>query len=365
MVDSYVFRVDASLDIGTGHVMRCLTLADALAARGGQCLFVSRDLPGNLIHLVKQRGYDVLVLPYIASSDQVSSGSVDLPAHKSWLGVDWEIDAHQFLDALKERGKSSWLIVDHYALDFRWEKFVSPSFDKVMVIDDLCDRYHECDLLLDQNLGRTIGDYSPKLKKESELLLGPEYSLLRSEFSELREKSLQKRRKIDLNKIIITMGGVDKDNFTGRILQSISDLETLRSCEIIVVMGATSPFLVKIIEQAELLPLRIEVKVAVSNMAELMLESDLAIGAAGSTAWERCALGLPSLVMVLADNQKNIANELDKAGASKLVDANRMEDELRKFFSSKYLLGNLEKISKKSSSLTDGQGVNRVIEKIV
>ena len=156
------FRVDASLSIGSGHVMRCLTLADSLADKGAQCHFICREHPGHLIEYIRRKGYSVHVLPPCAKELFLEKQpvSTDDPPHASWLGCTWDIDAAATRAILNE-GEPDWLVVDHYALDARWERALQGVCKKIMVIDDLADRAHICDQLLDQNFGRTATDYAP------------------------------------------------------------------------------------------------------------------------------------------------------------------------------------------------------------
>ena len=201
-----VFRVDASLEIGTGHLMRCLTLADSFREQGAVCRFISRAHDGNLVELTRQRGYETFALPvgdsFVAPKEDVQ------PAHASWLGADWSTDAQQTLHVL-DGFEIDWLVVDHYALDARWERDVASACARIMVIDDLADRMHDCAVLLDQNLGRIASDYAGLLPSGCKVLVGVKYALLRSEFASMRACSLTRRRQAKLDVILVTMGGVD------------------------------------------------------------------------------------------------------------------------------------------------------------
>ena len=315
------FRTDASLLMGSGHVMRCLTLADALKAQGVECHFISREHPGHLMEIIRQRGYVVAVLPAKPSaspSDAHSPRCVGEPAHAPWLGCDWQTDAQQTGTILATL-QPDWLVVDHYALDQRWEVALQPHYRKLLVIDDLADRPHHCNLLLDQNLGRRPEDYVGLVPAECEVLAGPQYALLRPEFAELRPYSLQRRQQPQLKQLLVTMGGVDAPNATGQVLQALKDCPLPQDCRITVVMGAAAPWLAQVRDVAAQMPWPAEVLVNVNDMARCMADSDLAIGAAGSTSWERCCLGLPTLLLVLAENQAPGAQALDASGAAVLI----------------------------------------------
>ncbi|MFW0755451.1 UDP-2,4-diacetamido-2,4,6-trideoxy-beta-L-altropyranose hydrolase [Pseudomonas sp. H11T01] len=313
------FRVDASLQMGTGHVMRCLTLADALTFQGSECQFICREHPGNLIEHIRSKGFQVHVLP-LSDSLEANLIAVNVPttelqlAHATWLGSTQEKDAAECTAILSEL-IPDWLIVDHYALDARWETALKPHYRKLMVIDDLADRTHQCNLLLDQTFGRDAEDYAPWLPDACTLLCGSQYSLLRPEFAALRAYSLERRKKPQLKHLLITMGGVDQLNATGQLLQALKSTELPANCQITVVMGTTAPWLAEVRQLAEQMPWPTTVRVGISDMAQLMADSDLAIGAAGATSWERCCLGLPTALVVLADNQKMAAEILDKAQA--------------------------------------------------
>lgn len=311
------FRVDASLQIGTGHVMRCLTLADALKAQGADCHFISREHTGHLQVVINQRGYKVHHL----SALLIHTQTVQEPAHATWLGSTWQIDAADTAAILADL-QPDWLVVDHYALDQRWEEALAPHYRKLLVIDDLADRAHNCDLLLDQNLGHQPTHYAQWVPAHCRVLTGPYYALLRPEFAALRTYSLQRRQaQPTLHQLLITMGGVDQPNATGQVLQALKTCALPADCRITMVMGLTAPWLQNVQELAAQMPWPTEVVVNVSDMAQRMADSDLAIGAAGSTSWERCCLGLPTLMVVLADNQQAGAQALEAAQAARLIGA--------------------------------------------
>lgn len=313
-----VLRTDASLEIGTGHVMRCMTLAEALRDLGANCVFVSRELPGHLGDRVESAGFVQKMLPPPAPDSNVRTGP---PHHASWAGVTWQQDAMES-NALFSSAAADWVVLDHYAFDSQWQEAALPKPSRLMVIDDLADRRHSCDLLLDQNLGRTPRDYELLLDKPSTMLLGPQHALLRPEFSANRPASLR-RRSGRLDHVLISMGGVDLPDMTGAILAMLGEIEFVNDLSISVVMGAKAPALKKVREQAAMMTPSVDVLVDVGNIAEVMAAADLAIGAVGGTAWERCCLGLPSLMITIAENQEPAAAALQAAGAGVLLGAAR------------------------------------------
>lgn len=353
------FRTDASLQIGTGHVMRCLTLADALAARGADCQFICRAHEGNLIDYIRTKGHTAHPLPVGAALPRSPAD----PTHAPWLGATQAEDAEACTPILAAQ-RPDWLIVDHYALDARWERALAPHYRKLMVIDDLADRPHACNLLLDQTFGRDAADYRPLVPADCHLLCGSQYALLRPEFAALRPYSLQRRARPALRELLITMGGVDKDNATGQVLQALRACPLPADCRITVVMGATAPWLDEVSKQAQDMPWPTRVLVGVNDMAQLMADSDLAIGAAGATSWERCCLGVPTIMLVLAENQRKIAEALCEASAAHLLDASKPLNQ--PLITPEYLeplwLG---AISAAAAAITDGLGVAQVIKALI
>lgn len=353
------FRTDASIHIGTGHVMRCLTLAEALTVRGAQCAFICREHAGNLIQVIQSKGYEVHALP---APPFESHGQGNELAHSNWLGATQDDDALA-CQAILQAKRPDWLVVDHYAIDARWEDALAPYYGKLMVIDDLADRLHRCDLLLDQNLGRHPADYTQLVLAHCQVLAGPNYALLRPEFAALRTYSLQRRQaQPALRQLLITMGGVDQPNATGQVLTALKDCALPADCRITVVMGLSAPCLQKVKELAEQMPWFTEVAVNVSDMAQRMSDSDLAIGAAGSTAWERCCLGLPTLMVVLAANQQPGAQALEAARAARLIGgvsdiAEQLPHAVRALLDSDAQ----RRMSLAASTITDGNGIEKIL----
>ena len=207
-----VFRADASLAIGTGHVMRCLTLAGALREQGVDCAFVCREHPGHLRDAVERLGFPVTML-------SPAEGAAGPSPYAHWLGASQAQDARDTLQAMAGR-QPDWVVVDHYALDAQWESQVRAGCGRLLAIDDLADRPHDCDLLLDQNLGRSAQAYAQLCPADCRILAGPAYALLRPEFAAWRARSLERRRRPAVRRILVTMGGVDKDNASAVALQA-------------------------------------------------------------------------------------------------------------------------------------------------
>ena len=359
-----VFRVDASIQIGTGHVMRCLTLADALKRKGAECYFICREHSGNLIETIKERRHEVYFLPLheqLQNNEQYSyDNKLD---HANWLGITQEVDADLSIPIVRLL-KPDWMIVDHYAIDRHWEKKLRPYCNHIMVIDDLADRHHDCDLLLDQTFGREAKDYVSLVAGHSQLLCGAKFALLRSEFEQWRDYSLNRRIDGKIEHLLINLGGVDKGNITTKILKSLINSSLPENTQITVVMGPTAPWVSDVKNQAEIMPWKTDVKVGVNNMAELMANSDLSIGAAGATSWERCCLGLPTIMVVLADNQKLIASKLKGAGAAFLLEKEYINSQILSSYIEDLVNSShrLIKLGSFSASIVNGMGVSAVLK---
>ncbi|MAM39364.1 MAG: UDP-2,4-diacetamido-2,4,6-trideoxy-beta-L-altropyranose hydrolase [Erythrobacter sp.] len=354
------FRTDASLEIGTGHVMRCLTLADRLRECGARTLFISRKHCGHLFDQIVDRGHEVRVLPPPPNSRTTLDGDT---AHAAWLGVEWGVDAEQTQQSLAGE-RPAWLVVDHYAIDCRWERALRSACERLMVMDDLADRPHDCELLLDPTLGRTHGDYADHLGSEVQTFLGPQYALLRPEFAASRAESLARRNAPELRHVLITMGGVDKDNATGRVLDAIEASDLPSQMKLTVVMGSQAPWFAKVQDYARKMRFATHVRVGVTDMARLMTKSDLAIGAAGGTSWERCCLGLPTIQYVVAENQLVIARQLAQIGAATLAD----DETIREVLSSLVAQDCSTQLAEQSgisSRVTDGLGAERVANELL
>ncbi len=355
-----IFRVDASVQIGTGHVMRCLTLADKLKQQGATVAFICREHSGHFIHFIKAQGYRVFALENKLT--QRFSGS-NL-AHAAWLASSQEQDAADCALILQKQ-PVDWLIVDHYALDRQWEQRLKPYYQRLMVIDDLADRQHDCSLLLDQTYGRKAEDYLPWVSDYCQLLLGTDYALLRPEFAQWRKFSLQRRANFEFKQLLVSLGGVDKGNVTAEVLKALNACSLPNDLKVTVIMGKVAPHIHNIRTLAQAMSYEIEVKIGVSRMAEIMAKTDLAIGAAGATTWERCCLGVPSIMVRLANNQKKIMESLTYAGVCESITVFELRQSgmlLNQKIAN--MIENRETYIKKSTRLVDGMGVDKVMAEI-
>ena len=356
MVLQIVFRTDASLTIGTGHVMRCLTLAGALAKTGANVSFICREHEGHFCDLIEERGFAVHRLPAPAENFTTEA----TPAHASWLGATWQEDAGQTGAVIKSLGiKPDWLVVDHYALDSRWEHALRPLVGRIFVIDDLADRIHDCDLLLDQNLFADMQTrYAGRVPEDCRLLLGPEYALLQPIYAELHDRIPP--REGPVRRILISFGGADRDNLIGRALAAFLSLNR-PDIDVDVVISDSSPYAPGIRAQTAG-QANIHLHGTLPTLAPLMAKADFAIGAAGTTSWERLCLGLPALVVTLAENQRPIADELQRVGLVRWLGHKDevSEQSISQALAELFEEGIAEEWSLRCRSTVDGKGADRV-----
>jgi UDP-2,4-diacetamido-2,4,6-trideoxy-beta-L-altropyranose hydrolase len=351
-----VFRVDASIEIGTGHVVRCLTLADALKDIGISSHFICRDYEGNLAKLIKEKGHKYVLLPLIEFFSR-STKSEEL-AHADWLGASQKDDAESCKSIILAL-KPTWVIVDHYGINEPWEMHIAEIGTKIFAVDDLADRDHYCDILLDQTIGRSDKDYESHVPRSAVILCGTKYSLLRPEFMEWRERSLILKRSGEIRRVFVNLGGVDKNNLTSTALKSLEETSLADNISVVIVLGEQCPNIQSVKKIAASSRFSTKVLVGSKNMAELMASADIAIGAAGTTSWERCCLGLPTLMLVVADNQRTIAANLAGVGAAQILSKTGLNCEIKSFFKT-IKPNDILRMSKSASLVADGSGAIRV-----
>ena len=351
------FRTDASSRIGTGHVMRCLTLADALRARGADCQFICCAHEGHLIDQIHSRGY----LVHVLANPNENASSISEPAHADWLGIDWQTDADQTRQMLGSE-VLDWLIVDHYSLDHRWESALHSSFKRIMVIDDLADRQHDCDLLLDQNYGSSADRYRGLVPPDSVQCHGPEYALLKPVYAERRAQLPAHDWQV-CRVMIYFGGGTDAVNLTKLTMQAFQTPE-LASMELDVVVGEVYANRSSL-EDLVLPRRKVTIHRQLPDLANLIAKADIAIGAGGATTWERCCMGLPTITISIAENQRPACEALsadkviDYLGHVDTVTSQLIRDRVLSLLKKSDLLCNL---SERGMKLVDGGGVSRVTE---
>jgi UDP-2,4-diacetamido-2,4,6-trideoxy-beta-L-altropyranose hydrolase len=298
-----LFRVDASVLIGAGHWMRCVTLAEALLERGAETLFVCREHEGNLIATLRRRAEPVKVLP--APTAPVSNAG---EPYAAWLGVSQAEDAARTIAAL-QGSQPDWLVVDHYGIDVDWEQRLRAHCGSLLVIDDLANRHHDCDVLLDQNYTlESDRRYAGLVPAACKVLLGPAYALLRREFRIIRERCVP--RSGDLRRLLIFFTAGDDQGETLKAMQGVELYA--KAGQVDVVVSQANSRRADIAKKCAALAWGYHCQI--DYMATLIAQADLVIGAGGSSTWERCALGVPALVTILAENQAPVAQALDRAG---------------------------------------------------
>lgn len=355
-IKTVAFRVDASTDIGTGHFMRCLAVADALKRRGARVRFVSRHAPQHLRELVAASGHDFVAFRAARRSD-----STDELPHSPWLGTSQRTDAQDAVEALSDQ-LWDWVVVDHYALDARWEFALRKTAKRLMAIDDLANRMHDCDVLIDQNLYEDMDRrYAGKVPAHCQLLLGPQYALLREEFRRLHQSV--KPRNGQVKRVLVFFGGVDTRGHTAEAVAALATLG-VQDLQVDVVIGPQYPRRQKI--ESACNEHGFACHVYTERMAQLMAAADLAIGAGGSASWERCCLGLPTLILCGANNQKQLIedaalNGLVYAPAMHSGGAASLADHLRALLDNPALLRSM---SRNGLKTVDGRGTERVLRSI-
>ena len=318
--------------------MRCLTLADALEEKRWLCRFVVGPETMVTVPKISSGKHEIVTL---------EQGNPDF--FPSTLATPVDL-----------------LIVDHYGLGDAFEKRCGLFSKRILVIEDMNNRQHDCDLLLDMTVDRREEEYAGLIPVHCTLLLGAEYTLLRPQFRHARAASLQRRSKVDsVGRILVGFGATDPENVTMQVLEALD--RSKREVAVDVVLDRNAPHLGAVRARAERLLQPVQVHVSVTDMAQLMVQADLAIGAAGTTSWERCCLGLPTLIITLTDNQEQIARGLEARGAARnLQYYNRLTpDKIYEEISA--LCDNpkqLYQMSRRAMEVCDGQGVLLVVSKI-
>jgi UDP-2,4-diacetamido-2,4,6-trideoxy-beta-L-altropyranose hydrolase len=360
VIRQVAIRVDASIEMGMGHLMRCISLANGLARSGAKIAFIMRGHAGRFGGLVEANGHSLLLL----RDSERHEDPVDATgtAHARWLPVTWRRDAEQTSEAIGTIGDVDWLVVDHYALDARWERLQRRQGLRILTIDDLADRPHDCDILLDQNLVLSMETrYRSLVSATCGQMLGPHYALLRPEFAEAR-KSLPDRSG-DVRRILVCYGGSDPSNETAKALAAIKSVNA-RSLAVDVVAGLSNPNVDLISRLCSELQCA-ELHHGADNMAELMSHADLAIGAGGVMSWERCCLGLPAIAVDIAANQVGVLTRLEKEGVLIYLGSAQavLEDDITNAI--RALVDNpvqVKQMGRIAQTLVDGKGCVRVCE---
>ena len=330
-----IIRADASTRIGGGHIVRCMALAGALGEAGWRCAFASHKGSDETVPALSRLGHEV-----------------------GWLDCHEKVEAAQLRDIWPEG--CDLLVIDHYGRNARFESACRDWAKRILVIDDLADRPHDCDFLLDQTFGRTPAAYAGLTPKDCQLVLGTSYALLRPAFLRLRATSLARRERCPtVRRVLVSYGLMDNHGLCRKALAAL--VEAGFKGRVDVMIGSNAPGLGKLVRAGEDAPLEVHIHRDTDDAAVLLARADLALGAGGTTSWERCCLGLPAVVTVAANNQWIIAEALMRAGAVVLTgdDAGSMtaatrcllEDHPRR-----------RRMALAAQAVCDGQGAERLIE---
>lgn len=344
-----VFRADAGDVIGHGHVMRCLTLADQLREHGAHCEFVCRAHPGHLAERISARGYRVQLLPW------QSTTPAEKDNYATWVGATEAHDASETATFLPR--KIDWIVVDHYGLGATWEQALRLYCQRMLTIDDLANRQHDADLLLDSSLPHSEHDYRPLLLRDCEYLCGPEYALLAADFAQLRQAVLSARTERPLSRLLVSLGGGNSAGYIAQLLAPLREFLEVHPLQVEMILGTPDPALHRRIDEAlKAAGIEAEIHALVGDMPQRLAAADIAIGAAGGSAYERASLGLPSVVLQLADNQAAQLHELARRGAAVVV-----EEPSQLAHALQTLLERHGQFQQQAAALCDGLGAQRVV----
>ncbi|MBW8829362.1 MAG: UDP-2,4-diacetamido-2,4,6-trideoxy-beta-L-altropyranose hydrolase [Burkholderiales bacterium] len=353
------FRVDASSDIGTGHVRRCLSLAAALRRRGVNSFFVTRDLGVAAFAQIRAEDFGSFVLPAPGPNDRWNH--VEIP-HAAWAGVAWETDAEQTIAALRS-SPPDWLVIDHYSFDARWHRRVATALGcQIAVIDDLGDRMLDADLLVDHNVSVDHrAKYHGRLPAHSAMLTGPTYALLGPAYADAARHVVRH----DVRSIGIFMGGIDQGNYSSMALSACREGSAFDG-EIEIVSTRSNPNLYAL-EQAVTRWPKTRLTLDLADLAAFFARHDLQVGAAGGAMWERCCIGAPTLAISVADNQQQVLMPLANLGVVSTLDVPSV-DPYGLTSALRALIGNAvlrQRLSDRAKGLVDGLGARRVAEYLV
>ena len=349
-----LIRVDATTPIGGGHIMRCLALAQAWQAEGGQAIFLSHCESDALRQRITDEGMEFIPVAYPHPDPRDLHTTLEI-LRKHFNAATGNQKA--------KNGNKNWLVLDGYHFDVIYQQAVRAAGHCLLVIDDMAHlpAYH-ADILLNQNLGAENLKYD--CDPATSLLLGPRYALLRQEFLVWRGW----RREIpDMAlKVLVTMGGGDPDNVTLKVTEALSQVK-IDSLEVVVVAGGSNPHFQKL--ECAVRGLRVPVRLVRNavNMPELMTWADIAVTGGGSTCWELAFMGLPSVVLTLAENQKAIAENLDTAGVAVNLGWHEQVPTADITEAINRLVRSPEKRSEmtcKVQAMIDGLGANRIVKEI-
>ena len=361
MAEKFYIRADASPVIGTGHFVRCLNLAKSLIERHAQVTFLSRNLGRDLNDRLISAGCRVIDLP----SQNTPSGQ-NPDDYSTWLGADEREDISQCLNLISCSADCSF-IVDHYGVNEKWLGMAKKAFRKLIVLDDLAERKLDVDLVINQNLGWKAKDYAHLVGQDTKLLLGPRYALLAENYSKARQK-LDRSFKSDAPlRVLVSLGGADIENVTGKVSRVLEEMQTKHDFMLTIVVGPMNTNSNELNAISQRSDGKIVLMQGANNLSDAYASHDIAIGAVGGSSWERCCLGLPTILVPIAENQKSAAKKLQKSGAGFLLDCHHdnFEYDLVKALRQMSDEETRRVMSKQAMQICDGLGSKRVTNEIM
>ena len=301
-VERVLIRADAGQAIGSGHVIRCLTLASLLRERGMEITFVVRDDVGASIDRIRSADHQIAALPSMDFSRSLLDGALS--------GEDQHEDLNLVTSLVS--GTYHTVIVDHYGLDARWEEGIRAVGTQIVALDDIANRAHAVDVLVDQNwYGPSTADrYLPIVDEDCLQLLGPRYAILQSEYAVARASNVHSGR--SKRRVLISFGGSDPTGETARVVSALASPE-FADIAIAVVLGSRSVLTADVRTALEMRP-DAEVHIGLPTLDDLLSNADLAVGASGAGTWERMCLGVPALVTTTTPAHSGVTEALANAG---------------------------------------------------
>ena len=357
----FYIRADASPVIGTGHFVRCMNLAKFLIKRDAEVTFISRNVGSDLNKQIMAAGCRVIDLQLQSNSSNQSPDD-----YATWLGANERDDISQCLSLISDNEDFS-IIVDHYGVNQEWLGIAKKECSQLIVLDDLAERKLDVDVVINQNLGWTAADYANLVEQETKLLLGPRYAIIDENYSTVRQKLDRSFESEDPLRVLISLGGSDIENVSGKVARVLEEMQRKHDFVVTIVVGSLNPNSNDLHELCQRSGGKIVLIQGANNLVDAYASHDIAVGAIGGSSWERCCLGLPTILVPIAENQKPAASKLHDAGAGILLDSSSDQFGLE-LCNTLIRLANPEvrkQISNIAADVCDGSGGKRVVNEII
>ena len=353
-------RVDSSRFIGTGHVARMLVLASELRSLGAGVIFVCKQYDGAVYEKINEKNFDCVLIP-----DNSNHGSISANP-SSWLGTSEEVDFSAFYSVINKRAVRV-VIVDHYAIGATWHMLAKNYGFKVIAIDDIAGRKFAVDILVNQNYGVQESLYDGLIIGQPTLLLGAKYAMLAKDYRIYTSRIKRDYYNKNHINLFLFMGGVDDGDVISNVVKELHNSKVKSKFNLNIAVGAAYPYLDKLIKTLSVLTgfMKYSIHVGLPTLSNLINCSDIGIAAGGTNTWERCCLGLPTIIIPVADNQLNIAGQVSQYGAAmkvELTEINGLVDVLESLLASPK---KLKSMSKMAMQIVDSYGANRLAHRII